>query len=164
MIRPPFEIFPELLSQRILLRELIASDLPENLDITFFNRIPATTLEEGREKQALVQERYLAGDDIHWGIQDRSSGKIVGCCGFYRGFANDAGEIGYAMKEYFRNSGYMSEAVRLLVEFGFGTMQLKKIFAITAQTNLASQSVLRKNGFIAGGIEENGDLRFHILP
>lgn len=164
MTRPPFEIFPELKSDRILLRELVASDLPENIDITFFHRVAATNMEEALEKQAQVKERYLAGDGIHWGIEDRATKQVVGCCGFYRGFANDAGEIGYFMKEKFRSNGYMSEAVQLLLQFGFGEMKLKKIFAITGASNLASQTVLRKNGFIAASVEENGDLRFHLLP
>ena len=66
MKRPPFTEFPQLRSERILLRELVASDLPANIEITFFNRVPATSLEEALLKQQQVHERYLAGDGIHW--------------------------------------------------------------------------------------------------
>jgi ribosomal-protein-alanine N-acetyltransferase len=110
-----------------------------------------------------VRERYLSGDSVHWGIQDLSSGQIVGCCGFYRGFPNETGEVGYKTREGFRRHGYMTEAVSLAVKFGFEELLLKKIIAVTAQKNLPSQGVLRRNGFIAAAIREDGDLVFHKL-
>ena len=110
-----------------------------------------------------IRERYESGDGIHWGIEDLVTKEIVGTCGFYRGFKNESAEVGYVMKQQFRKSGFMTEAVALAVDFGFKTMCLKTIFALTAQDNLASHAVLRKNGFIAAGIEENGDLKFHLL-
>ena len=57
----------------------------------------------------------------------------------------------------------MSEAVRLMLDFGFNEMKLKKIFAITGSSNLASQTVLRKNGFISTSVDEKGDLNFQIV-
>lgn len=161
MIRPPFELFPELRSPRILLRALKESDAPNVIEITYFNGVPAADLADAIEKQNLVAERYFAGNSVQWGIEDISTGEIVGNIGYYRGFENECGEIGYIMKEKFRRGGYMSEAVGLVARFGFDVMKLKMIFATTAATNLASQSVLRKNGFIPAGVEENGHLRFN---
>lgn len=161
---PPYSIYPELRSERILLRQLRASEAKNIIDITFFQRVPAKNEDDVVSMLQKIDERYANGESVHWGIEDLQQKEMIGCCGFYRGFANDSGEIGYFLKEKFRNRGYMSEAVKLMVQFGFETMRLKKIFAITAPDNLASQGVLRKNKFIAAGMEENGDLRFHRIP
>lgn len=163
MNAPPFPEFPELKSDRIRLRQLVASDAPRIMEVSYFNRIQAKSVQEAVEMLTKIETRYKDGTSIHWGIEDIALQEIVGTCGFYRGFDNECGEVGYIVKEEFRRSGYMSEAVRLVVNFGFNEMKLKKIFANTAQKNLASHGVLRKNGFIAAGVEENGDLRFHLV-
>lgn len=164
MLRPPFTPFPELSSDRILLRKHTPADAPHVVDVTFFNHIPAKDETEVLEMFGKIEERYQRGESIQWAIVDRSTNTIVGNCGYYRGFANECGEIGYVMKENFRRQGFMSEAVKLIVEFGFSHMKLKTVFATTAPTNLASQTVLRNNAFVAAGPEENGHLRFNRVP
>lgn len=163
MITLPFASYPEVRSQKILLREITPADVDNVLELTHFNRIRARDREDALDMMQKVRARYDSGESIHWGIQDLNTGEIVGCCGFYRGFPNETGEVGYMMKESFRRSGYMTEAVRLAVQFGFEQLQLRKVIAVTAQSNLASQGVLRKNGFVAAQIRENGDLVFHRL-
>jgi [ribosomal protein S5]-alanine N-acetyltransferase len=160
---PPYSIFPILQSERIRLRNLVPADAENAFEICYFNRIKSKDVAEAAEMIGKIEERYQEGTSIHWGIEDLATGEIIGTCGFYRGFANESAEVGYIMKEKFRRSGYMAEAVRLAVEFAFNEMQVKKVFANTAQTNLASHGVLRKNGFVAATITETGDLQFHKL-
>jgi len=160
---PPYPVYPELKSDRIILKAFVVEDAPHVVEITHFQRIRAKDADEAAEMILKVHERYQQGDGIHWGIVDRSTNEFVGCCGFYRGFPNETGEVGYMMHEKFRRSGFMTEAVSLAVKFGFEEMQLKKIIAITAQKNLASQGVLRRNGFVAAEIRDDGDLVFHRL-
>ncbi len=163
MNAPPYPIYPELKSERILLKAFTVEDAPNVVEITHYQRIRAKDATEAAEMILKVHERYQQGDGIHWGILDRATNQFVGCCGFYRGFANESGEVGYMMHENFRGHGYMTEAVSLAVKFGFEGMKLKKIFAVTGQKNLASQNVLRKNGFVAAEIREDGDLVFHLV-
>src|ERR1041385_3769026 len=110
MTRPPFENFPEIVSSRIRLRQFLPDDADRIVDVTFFQRIPAKDAADVVVMLGKIDERYQNGEGIHWGIQDLKTGEYIGCCGFYRGFANDTGEIGYFLKEQFRNKGYMSEA------------------------------------------------------
>jgi RimJ/RimL family protein N-acetyltransferase len=58
----------------------------------------------------------------------------------------------------------MSEAVQLVVRFGFDTMQLKQIIAYTGPDNTASHGVLLKNGFVEKEMIADGDLKFVRLP
>lgn len=53
--------------------------------------------------------------------------------------------------------GIASEAIKLVVQFGFFTLALKKISAGTYYSNSGSQAVLKKNGFSL-----EGRLRSHV--
>ncbi len=57
------------------------------------------------------------------------------------------GEIGYWMRKKFRRKGYMVEAAKRILEFGFNEKKLHKIKADTDNLNIASNKVLEKIGF-----------------
>ena len=58
----------------------------------------------------------------------------------------------WATRTAHRNRGIATEAARLLVDFGFGTMKLRSIVATTTYENAASQAVMRHLGM---SIEHN---------
>ena len=80
-----------------------------------------------------------------------ANGEVVGEAGF-KGppDRNDAIEIGYSMRENFRNRGYMTEAVDALTRFAFDQtgLYVGAVTALTLPENVASHSVLIKNGFV----------------
>lgn len=86
-----------------------------------------------------------------WFLVDKESMRVVGEAGF-KGppDRDDAVEIGYSMREYDRNRGYMTEAVGALVRFAFSQTKLyvKSVTAFTLPENIASHRVLMKNGFV----------------
>ena len=55
-------------------------------------------------------------------------------------------EIGWALSERYRNHGYATEAARALVDYGFGTLRLPRIIALTDRDNPASMRVMEKLG------------------
>ena len=57
-------------------------------------------------------------------------------------------ELGYWLGEAYWGKGYMTEAIRLIVAYGFKTFDIQRIYARPFGTNLGSQNVLLKNGFI----------------
>lgn len=56
-------------------------------------------------------------------------------------------ELGYWLAEPFWGMGIISRAILQMVEFGFKTYDINRIFARPFGTNLASQRVLEKSGF-----------------
>ena len=56
-------------------------------------------------------------------------------------------ELGYWLGEPFWGRGIISNAVRQMVDFGFRTFEIDRIFARPFGTNIASQKVLEKNHF-----------------
>lgn len=55
-------------------------------------------------------------------------------------------EMGYWLAEEHWGKGIMTEAVKQMIEYGFKTFDINRIFARPYSTNLASQRVLEKAG------------------
>lgn len=60
-------------------------------------------------------------------------------------------ELGFWLGEPFWGRGIVTNAVRKMVEFAFNTYDINRVFARPFGTNLASQKVLEKAGFVLEG-------------
>jgi len=64
-------------------------------------------------------------------------------------------EIGYWLGKKYWGQGLMTEAVELILDFGFEKLRLHKIYARLFEKNIASKRVLEKSGFkLEGKIRE----------
>jgi ribosomal-protein-alanine N-acetyltransferase len=120
------------------LRQVIDADADEIMQISYYDGIQASNPNEVIQMQKKINQDYLQGNSIHWGIVDAQSSKLVGTCGYYRGFVNNTGELGYVLKPSFEGRGYMTNALREAVEFGINIIGLQKIIAITEKINIKS--------------------------
>jgi ribosomal-protein-alanine N-acetyltransferase len=145
---PPYKNFPMLNSKQIFLRQVINADADEIMEISYYDGIQASNPNEAIEMQKKINQDYLLGNSIHWGIVDAQSSMLVGTCGYYRGFANNTGELGYVLKPSFEGRGYMSNALKKAIEFGINIIGLQKIIAITEKSNIKSQNVLKRLNFV----------------
>lgn len=71
-------------------------------------------------------------------------------------------ELGYWLAEPFWGQGIMTRAVSQIVDYGFKNLDITRIFARPFGTNIGSQKVLEKAGFVLEGrfkdtIYKNGD-------
>lgn len=57
-------------------------------------------------------------------------------------------ELGYWLAEPFWGKGIMTEAVKLMIDYGFKNIDIDRIYAIPFGSNIGSQKVLEKLGFI----------------
>lgn len=64
-------------------------------------------------------------------------------------------ELGYWLAEAFWGKGIISRAIKQVLDFGFKTYDIDRIFARPFGTNTASQRVLGKNGFVLEARFEN---------
>ena len=65
-------------------------------------------------------------------------------------------EIGYLLFRKYWGRGYGTEAVSLVVDYAFQTLNLRKLTARVFEPNGASSAVLMKNGFrLAGRLREH---------
>ncbi len=132
---PPYPIFPTFTNHKVALRQIVVSDLNTLFEISFYDGVQAQTLQQARAMNVKIEKEYQAGNSIHWGIIDQRSGKIVGTCGYYRGFAKGAGELGCVLLPQYRGQGFMSAALKLAINFGWKKMGLTKIWAATSPDN-----------------------------
>lgn len=57
-------------------------------------------------------------------------------------------ELGYWLAEPFWGNGIVTEAVKQIINYGFKTFDINRIFARPFDTNIASKRILEKVGFI----------------
>ena len=85
-------------------------------------------------------------------ILDKDSSEKVGYIGFENiNFVEGHSGFGFFIRSSFRGKGFGSEALRLILEYGFLHLRLRRIYTEILETNRASQAVVKKLGFIEEG-------------
>ncbi|MCC3156590.1 GNAT family N-acetyltransferase [Hymenobacter sp. 15J16-1T3B] len=158
-----FRTLPELRTAALHLRALTPADLDAVWPITFYGGRPAATPAEARGMLAQIEQDYRDQKLLHWALALAATGELVGTAGFYRGFADRTGEIGYVLLPAYRGRGLMTEAVQALCALGFGQLGLRQIVAYTDTANAASQQVLLRAGFARAGTKDEW-LRYLLQP
>ena len=151
---PPYPSFPSLHGPCMTLRQINESDMPNVLEISFYDGKPATTIEEAWEMQQKIDLDYENGESVHWGIAHPVTNEIMGSLGYYRGFENGVGEIGCVLQPQYRGQGIMNLSIQLIVGFGLDVMGLNKISATTSLENQPALRLLEKLEFVSGEVKE----------
>jgi ribosomal-protein-alanine N-acetyltransferase len=152
--------FPEINSERLLLREPKERDASELVEIIGFN-VPSPDEHKAIAKVQETKTLFQKQDGITWVVIYKNA--LVGTVGFYRGFANKTGEIGYVMKKKYQRLGIMSEACEMVMNYGFKTLKLTKITAFTPIENLPSVNMLLSLGFANSNTRKDSYTIFEVL-
>jgi ribosomal-protein-alanine N-acetyltransferase len=152
--------FPTIEGDKILLRQVLPEDIEDIIEISFYDAIQAKTITEAKEMQSKIHQDYLNGNSIHWGIVDRSTAKVVGTCGYYRGFDQGAGELGCVLLPNYQGKGYMFAAMLLAIDFGLLNMGLKRIWAITTTQNSGAIKLLERLNFTKTADLDNDEIEY----
>jgi len=144
---PPYVNYPIISDDKIRLRQIIASDMNDLFEISYYHAKQAKNMAQAIEMLAKIDKDYDDGNSIHWGIEDILSNKIVGTCGYYRGLDKGEGELGCVLLPPFRGQGFMTNAMQLAIDFGLKNMELKRIWAITTKQNIQAIKLLERLNF-----------------
>lgn len=147
MRTPPYSSFPIVSNENITLRNITSADMPALIEISFYDAVKATTVEIAEEIQNKINQDYIAGNSIHWGIAENSTNKIVGTCGYYRGFENNGGELGCILLSESQGKGYMTQALSLAIDYGLQKIGLHRTWAVTNRDNHRAVQLLERLGF-----------------
>ncbi len=145
MKNDPFVNFPVLTTAHLVLRRLSPEDRDDLFEIASFGSNPEVKAEPMILIDTLEKD-YVNKNSINWGITLNNT--LIGTCGFYRGFSNHQGEIGFVMREKYRRYGYMKEALECIMNFGYKELNLKCILAYTRFDNIKAQNLLYRLEFI----------------
>jgi ribosomal-protein-alanine N-acetyltransferase len=156
MLTINFHPFQNLETERLLLRRLDENDYQEVIALRgnsetmqFIPRPLVKTKEQALEHLKMIDEKIVNNTGINWGITIKGNPKIMGIIGHYKiDFENHRAEIGYMSLPETYGKGYITEAIKVVLEYGFDKMNLHSVEAIIDPDNSASEKVLLKNGFI----------------
>ncbi len=83
----------------------------------------------------------------------KTSDEIIGSCGFHNWNAEHRrAEIGYWLfTDEHKRKGYMGEALKAALAFGFEKLNLHRVEAQIGKENIASQKLVLANGFVPEG-------------
>ncbi len=146
--------------ERVRLRAVERSDIPyfqawlNDPEVTqgLALYLPLSILDEEKWLERISQEdpneKPLAIE-----IKDGDGWRLVGNCRLFNlEWTNRCGELGIFIGDKSAwNQGYGSEAVRLLLRHGFGTLNLNRIFLRVYATNPRAIRAYEKAGFVREG-------------
>lgn len=156
-----FVTFPRLETPRLTLRQIRASDVAaifatfsDPQTMTFYGEEPHRSLEDAYEHVRALDSWYARREGIRWGITQRedAAGEVIGSCGLFK-FDDDArrAEMGYELRRAYWRQGIMSEALGVLLDYAFASLDLHRVEAVANEGNTRSQGLLDKLGFTHEG-------------
>ncbi|NJL38155.1 MAG: GNAT family N-acetyltransferase [Leptolyngbyaceae cyanobacterium SM1_4_3] len=125
------------LYQEIYSHPLVAQALSPTGSLTF-------------EQTAQILHRRLDHWQKHgfgvWALIHKQNQQLMGHCGLhYLGDTSEV-ELTYAINPFYWRQGLATEAARAVLHWGFDTLKLKQIVAVTGPENIASRRVMQKLG------------------
>lgn len=150
-----FGALPTLETERLQLRKIQMYDLDDYYAYTSQPEVarynswdPPRSLTECREVfMARVIERYKCMQPTPWGVVHKAHRRLVGMCGFTQWYpVSMRAEIAYGISKAYWGQGYITEAVRMILAFGFRVLSIERIQAACIAENVASERVMQKVG------------------
>ncbi|TYB79330.1 GNAT family N-acetyltransferase [Bizionia myxarmorum] len=150
-----FSTFPEIQTERLLLRLLRTSDweaisyLRSDKDINkFIKRSTAESKEKAFEFIEKIEKGFNKNDMLYWAITHNNPDEMVGSVCLWN-FSEDrkTAEVGYDLSATHQGKRIMDESLKSVVNYGFNTLNLNTIEAYTHKRNTRSKNLLKRNGF-----------------
>ncbi|MDT0456387.1 GNAT family N-acetyltransferase [Streptomyces sp. DSM 41527] len=156
---------PELRTERLLLRAWQPADLAPwaamNADPEVRRYFPEVLTRE--QSEASVARFQADLDERGWGwwaVEVRATGEFIGFTGLDpvdEDMPFTGVEAGWRLTRSAWGHGYATEAARAALTFGFTTLGLPEIVAVTTATNLRSQAVMRRLGMACDPADDFDD-------
>jgi RimJ/RimL family protein N-acetyltransferase len=161
-------MFTPLQTARLTLRAHDLADIPAMVPLIGAREVAATTLRiphpyteaHARAFIAMAQESRRTGTSLDLAIVLKESNTFCGGIGLRLESDHHRAELGYWLGVPFWGQGYATEAARALLQYGFNTLGLHRIYAGHFANNPASGRVLRKIGMRHEGIQHSHILKF----
>ena len=154
-----FSHIPTLETERLILRGMRVSDAEDMFNYArrpsvtqYLTWDPHRSAEETREYLTYVGQRYRTGDFYDWALVCKEDSRMIGTCGFTSfNCPADSAEIGYVLNPDYQGKGLATEAVRRVLDFGFGELNLHRIEAHFIEGNTSSLHLMERVGMTFEG-------------
>lgn len=147
--------FPGLKTERLILRQLKETDAPQifilRSDESINRFIDRQRAQHIGDALAFIQKISVINESrqaFYWAITTADDDTLIGtvCIWNFNSEKNKA-EIGYELLPKFQGKGYMHEALKAVIDFGFENLRLRSIEGWTHPDNTSSSKVLESLGF-----------------
>ncbi|WCM62703.1 GNAT family N-acetyltransferase [Paenibacillus polymyxa] len=154
------ETFPILVTDRLRLRQLTVGDAEDVFgyfskdEVTqYYDLESFTEVEQAEKFIRSMLTRYEKHEGFRWGITLKEApGRIVGTIGFHNWHKEHSRiEIGYELAPEYWRQGLMTEAMKVVVDYGFRLPHVHRIEAFIDPDNEGSKRLLLKSGFTKEG-------------
>jgi len=151
---------PNISTRRLLLRPFVLADAADVQRLAGDPGIARTTLSvphpygDGMAAEWISthQAGFEAGTLANFAIAMQAGGSLVGSIGLTIRPEFERAELGYWIAAAHWNRGYATEAAAAVIDYGFATLGLNKIFATHMARNPASGRVMQKLGMRSEGL------------
>jgi ribosomal-protein-alanine N-acetyltransferase len=157
MLALNFRPFPELVTDRLVLRQLDLQDANElflmRSDERVMRYLDRPRLQSVEEAGAFLEKvigEELRNDAVTWAITLKGETKMIGNICFWQiQKQHYRAEVGYMMQADYHGQGIMLEALSKVLDYGFKLMNLHSVQANVNPANTASIKLLERFGFVS---------------
>lgn len=152
-------------TERLIIRPYVLGDAESIYKVVALKEIAATTISiphpYPRETVDLwinfLDDSRKKGNSYEFGLFNKENpNEYIGNCGFVNiSKVHNNGELGYFINPKYWNKGYSTEACSKIVEFGFKTLNLERIYGKCMVKNIASKRVMEKCGLRVEGVSKH---------
>lgn len=151
--------FPTLITPRLHLREIVASDLASvhralsDPRVTAYYAVSFATLDETRTQMEWFEDLRRTGTGIWWAVCSAEDPRtLIGACGLNNWAAEHRrAELGFWLLPEAWGQSFMREALEALLTHAFTSLEMHRIEAEVEAENLACMRLLERLGFTCEG-------------
>lgn len=154
-MRSPATPFPELLTNRLLLRKLEPADAVRIYELRtdprvneYIDRPPTESVEEGLRFIHRINISVSEGDCLYWAIVPKQEQDLIGTiCLWNWNKAAQLAEVGFELLPAWQGNGFMHEALHRIIGYAFEQLPLTQIDAWVHPQNKPCIRLLESNSF-----------------
>ena len=158
-----FTPFPEIKTSSLLLRQLKPEDENEIFIMRSDERIlkyldipVANNIEDARKFIEKINNGINKNEWIYWGITLQNNPKLIGTiCLWNISEENSTADAGYVLLNEYQGKGFMQEALKKVIDYGFNKMNFNYIEADVDPENFPSIKLLERFNFVCKRKSEN---------
>lgn len=114
----------------------------------YWSTPPWTEIQRAVELIQRDIDALSTGQYLRLGVELRDEKKLIGNCSLFNfDEGNKRAEIGYILAKEYWHGGFMSEAMKMFIDYGFREMDLHRLEADIDPRNEASARLLTRLGF-----------------
>jgi ribosomal-protein-alanine N-acetyltransferase len=157
MLEVNFNPFPDLSTERLILRKLNDNDAEQIFELRsdkevmkHIGKYPMTSIDEAKAFIKLITDLLEGNSGITWAMALKESpDKLIGTIGLWRLIKEHyRAEIGYMLHPAYWRKGFTKEAILKVSLFGFNELKLHSIEGHINPRNAASAKTLESTGFV----------------